>query len=161
MANIALDKKAQANFFNPAFQQKFWADISPNITKVIDDYERMETWVHRYEDTPNIFIELSSMLPSMVGVEPKPEEKSILSSLISVLSQIPFKQSLFAIAWLERGVKDDEMGWGLMLYSEAVEIAGRYSEDDEKVLSARILRDRVAILIKSRIMVKIVAKLEL
>lgn len=148
-----------ATFLLPDFQERFWKGLSPDISEVVEMYEEREDWACDYEHEPDLFVNLAKTLPSINEIRPRPEEKEILSAIIRVLAFMPFRQAVFSIAWLEQGSEnEDQIGWGMMMYCEAVEQASS-RVIDEQVICARVIRDRVAILIRASILTQIISKI--
>lgn len=135
--------------FSPDFQNSFWRELDPDIRGFLDNYESREDWTYRYNEIPALFIQLSMALQKVALLPSTEESKAALRRLIPLLSSMPLRESISAIAWLDSHVSEEGgIGWGVLLYMEAADIY-KEAKHDELYLHSKIIYERVKIMLQS------------
>lgn len=149
-----LEKHELPNFSDG--ENAFWSRISPDITAVLKEMEKTEDWVYYSDELPELFERTAMILPMLMPLDSNKQEKieSILDDIIIVMSVMPFRQSIYGLAWLETH-SHDEFGWGLRMYDQAKENLERYTPGEVLYDSSHVLSTRVDVLTKVDIAYKV------
>lgn len=150
---ISADTDISVNLFTQSGQDEFWSAVKPDIREALELFEHGETWTFHYDELPDLFTEMARALPSIVTLPLSDAHRAILRNLIPLLSTMPFRQCVFAIAWLDGHAEgDDNPGWGVASYAEAVNICNKESTETNPIYAhAKVVRDRVRILMRFKI----------
>lgn len=148
---------------SPGFQSAYWGSINPNIVRFLNAFESREPWTYKYEEFPELFIELSKMLPefsaSPIRSCDSDSARSILRQLICVLASIPMRQAVSAIAWLDQHIASDaDLGWAVAIYLESARIT-QSGPQDPSYPEARLLHDRINLMLRTRLSTLLFVKL--
>lgn len=140
---------------SPTFQDAYWSNIDPDIRAFLDDFESREVWTYSFEELPEMFIEISKALPKFteykINDETSPVIQPMLRELIVILSSMPMRQAVSAVAWLDQNIDNEtEIGWGVAIYMEAAQIASN-NEDDPDHAECKLLHDRINLMLHSRL----------
>ena len=133
---------------SPDDQEMFWSKIEPDIRNMLKLFESNESWIIKYEDMPEEFKRISSLLPEIVILEPTPEVNDIITSLIYLIANMPFRQSVSAISWMNFMSSDDSLyGWGTVLHYRCLMILSGSDENKEIKELASVLCERIKIIV--------------
>lgn len=136
-------------FFSPIVQDAFWGCLDPDVRNFLDSFEIKESWTYEYNELPDMFAQISKALPKVVELPPSKETKNLLHDLIPLLSSMPLRQCVSAIAWLDGHIQSEgEVGWGVVCYIEAANIY-RAKSNDELFLQSKIVYERIQIMLRS------------
>ncbi len=129
-------------------QDQFWSSVSPDIREALELFENGEDWTYEYDEFPELFIATANMLPDVLELPVKNGNKEILINLIPLLSSMPFRQAIAALAWIDNQELDGP-GWGAACFAEATKITNQGPGEDNPVyLHAKMLCDRVKTLVR-------------
>lgn len=147
-----------ADIFSPETQDEFWGSMNPDAREFLDRYEVEENWTYCFEELPELFIKLATALPRIVEIPPSTRSTGILHGLIAVLANMPFRQSMFALAWLDQDIdqakQEEDKGWGVMCFLEAADLCLQ-DPNSELALDAKTIYERVQTLLKTRLTVSL------
>lgn len=142
-------------FFEPLMQHMFWSNLDPDIQRFLDEFEGREDWTYGYEEFPSMFIETAKMLPEVLTLPIDKNAKMIVHMLMPILSSMPLRQSISAIAWLDSNSEHQPgRGWGMICYMEAVSIFHNMP-DSPVFLHAKILYERIRIMLHTSLSSKL------
>ncbi|MFK4132068.1 hypothetical protein ACI2KR_07195 [Pseudomonas luteola] len=145
----------EIQFFSPSMQNAFWSSLDPDIQDFLDEYEGREDWTHRFEELPSMFIETANMLPEILKLPLNREATQIIHMLMPILSSMPLRQCVTAVAWLDGNSEQQAgKGWGMMCYMEANRIYTS-SPDSPVFLHAKILYERIRLILHSTLSSKL------
>ena len=143
--------KIAVTLLSPEFQESFWSNLDPDLRGFLEAYESREDWTYEYNEIPKLFVDLSNALPRFAMLPPTKDHNNILRQLIPILTSMPLRQAICAIAWLDNQITNDEdMGWGVVCFLEAARIF-QEAPDDEIYSDAKVLYERVGIVLKTRL----------
>lgn len=129
-------------------QDEFWRDISPDIREAMEMFEAGEDWTYDYDEFPELFIATARLLPGVLEIPVNDEHKKLLTSLIPLLSSMPFRQSIAALSWIDNH-DDGGPGWGAACFAEATKIVNAGPSSDESLYAhAKIICERIKTLVK-------------
>jgi hypothetical protein len=135
--------------FNPEAQSAFWEEMQPDARACLDFFESKERWPYKYDEFPELFVQMAEVLPRVAGLPVDESSQEILVTLIPLLSSMPFRQCIFAIHWLNHQAGESPIGWGALCYLEAVNITNN-SQDHQYFGMAKALVDRMATVMRTR-----------
>jgi len=138
-----------ALLFTPDAQNAFWEEMQPDARACLDLFESKERWPYRYDEFPELFVQMAEALPKVVDLPVDETSQAVLIRLIPLLSSMPFRQCIFAIHWLNHQSRDSPIGWGALCYLEAVNIANNAQEHEYFGMS-KALVDRMATVMRTR-----------
>ena len=130
-------------------EDAFWTKISPDIRFALKKMEDAETWVYRSDQLPELFDESARMLPRITKLSDSTVDV-VIDDLILIMSIMPFRQSIYGIAWLET-YSMNEYGWGLILYERAKENLQRFTPGEVLYDTSHTIYSRVSALSKLNI----------
>lgn len=141
--------KGTSTFFSPQAQDVFWGGLDPDIRAFLDSFERDEDWTYEFEELPELFIQTALALPKVVELPPQGYAQEIIYQLIPLLSSMPLRQSVSAIAWLDNHIiNESALGWGVVCYMTAVDIT-RDKENDPIYLESKVVYERIQMMLRS------------
>ncbi|MGD1524413.1 hypothetical protein [Vibrio owensii] len=141
--------------FSPGFQSTYWSNIDPDIRKILDEFESREDWTFSFEELPEMFVEMSSSLPKVAELPLTEGNKSIIRDLIPILASMPLRQAISAISWLDSYLEEEgKIGWGAWIFLEVSDIY-KNNPSDEIFLEAKIVYERIKIILRSSLAVKV------
>lgn len=142
-------------FFSPTMQNLYWASLEPDIQIFLDEFEGREDWTYRYDEFPSLFVETARMLPRVIHIPLNREAMQIVHMLMPILSSMPLRQCISAVAWLDTNSESQAgKGWGMMCYMESSRIY--FSMKDSPVyLHAKILYERIRIMLHTSLSSKL------
>ena len=154
-----------AEILSPQFQDEYWDSMSPNINHFLSEYEECETWTYRYEEVPELFKQVSEIVPVMASSNINDigdaDAVKLLEGMIVILATMPFRQAVTCIIWLDKGLKSSlDIGWAITLYIEALAIVNN-RKDSPIYAEASLLQARISVMLKSRLAVRIFTQLNL
>ncbi|MCP1674247.1 hypothetical protein J2T57_001349 [Natronocella acetinitrilica] len=141
----------QGQFFSPETQNAFWASFHPDIRAFLEHHEQGEGWTYGFDELPDLFTTLAGALPRVVEVPLTARAERVLHELIPLLAAMPLRQCLSGIAWLDARADEYEGGWGVVCYLHATHIASTADPDDGVLPHARILAERIDMMLRCRI----------
>jgi hypothetical protein len=112
---------------SPKFLKGYWESIRPNIWKVFESIEPLETWTYTHEQLPALFEQVSNIL-GLLSKTPlslsDTDRRDIVRGLLRVLTQMPICPAITAVVWLEQNIprkdlEESNAGWAVALYMEA------------------------------------------
>lgn len=140
---------------SPSAQDEYWRNINPDIRTFLDKYEEKEEWTYSYNEMPEIFNQISHMLPKFKDISINEQNtdsiQPIIRKLIVLLASLPLRQAISAISWLDRNIKNEtDIGWGVAIYIESAKIT-KYYIDDPDYRDCKLLYDRVNLMLNSNL----------
>ncbi|WP_138437887.1 hypothetical protein [Marinobacter shengliensis] len=129
---------------------RFWEGFTPQIQEVLSGAEERESWIYTRDELPELFASIEESLPQVVTIPPSPEQTEVFEGLISLLSSVPFRECIAALAFLERDsiekdLGSNQVGAGTACFMIACRICIARKGD---VSAARVVRDRVRYMVK-------------
>lgn len=128
--------------FTEEVQDEFWASLTPNIKAAIKNLEAAEHWSYKLDEFPLLFQSLTDSLPDIVTLPVDDKTRTVIHSLIPLLSSVPYRHCLFAIHWLNSKSIKSPIGWGTYCYLESINIVS-HGDSHEQYAMAKVLVDRV------------------
>jgi hypothetical protein len=133
---------------SPEDQQVFWSKIDPDMRSLLELLEANENWIVKYEDMPDEFKEVSRLLPELVVIDPTPEVDDIITRLVYIIGNMPFRQSMSAVSWMNFMSSEKSMyGWGTILHYRCLMILSGSDTSPEIKGLATIICERIKIII--------------
>jgi hypothetical protein len=150
-----MSNNASSMLLSPTFQDAYWSNIDPDIRAFLDDFESREEWTYSFDELPDMFIEISKALPKFTEYKINEENTEIiqpmLKELIVILSSMPMRQAVSAVAWLDQNIENEtEIGWAVAIYMEAAQIALN-NENDPNYAECKLFHDRINLMLHSRL----------
>lgn len=141
-----------AEILSPEMQDAFWGALDPDMRTYLDNFESREHWTYRFEEMPELFIEVARALPTVVDLPATGATEQLLRDLIPLLAAMPLRQAVAAIIWLDHRSSSgpDTPGWGVICYREAVAMTFD-NPSDPLHLEAKMLYERIRMLMQSRV----------
>lgn len=134
-------------FFSPSIQNAYWSSLDPDIQAFLDEFEGREDWTYKFDELPSMFIETANMLPAVLKLPLNRDATRIIHMLMPLLSSMPLRQCVAAIAWLDgNSEQQGGKGWGMMCYMESNRIYTN-TPDSPVFLHAKILYERIRIIL--------------
>lgn len=136
-------------------QDYFWKNISPDIRAFLDDFESRETWAYSYNEIPDVFIEISEMMPriNMVAISESEakEVRDFVHQIIMLLANLPLRQAMCCIAYLDRRITvDNDIGWAVLIYMETASVTKK-TIDHPNYSQYKLMYVRINLLLQSRV----------
>lgn len=132
-------------------EELYWSTISPDIRLILINLESFEDWIYYNEQFPELFEETANLLATLSTLELEYEiVLSVMDDLIMILSAMPFRQSIYALSWIETH-SNEEFGWGLKIYHRAEQNLNIYNSGDVIYDSSHVIKERVAAIVKLNI----------
>lgn len=142
-------------FFEPLMQHMFWSNLDPDIQRFLDEFEGREDWTYQYEELPSMFIETANMLPKVLSLPINKDASVIVHRLMPILSSMPLRQSISAIAWLDSNSEHQAgKGWGMICYMESARVFHNMP-DSPVYLHAKALYERIRIMLHTSLSSKL------
>ena len=136
------------NILSPTDQDFFWSRIEPDVRELLKLFESNEQWIVRYEEMPEEFKKVSELLPDIVALDQTPETQSLMKKMIYIIGNMPFRQSVSAISWMNfMSDEDSAYGWGTMLHFQCMMILNETDENDEIKSLSSIICERIKIVV--------------
>lgn len=136
-------------------QAEFWRHIQPDIKIALEYLEKAESWTYYMEELPTLFNSTSQALPAVANIPLEKPDHQVVHDLISILAVMPFRQCVYALAWMDANSESD-IGWGMVCYMEAESISSEMDYYDESLyLCSRIIDERI----KALVILDVAAKL--
>jgi len=108
--------------FSPEAQKAFWDAMHPDTRTLFEHLEKKERFTHNFDETPELFIKMSAILPDVAMLPMDSKNQELLVKMIPLMTSMPLMQSIFAVHWLNDRAKDSPIGWGTLIYLEALNI---------------------------------------
>lgn len=140
--------------------QKLFGLIAPDISEVIKDFEGKETWVYNYNELPRLFTDTAIFISSLVEKDKSVDVvDKIVQHLFPLLASMPFKDCIAAIVYLENNIENKEiLSWGAIIYLETEK---RKSGENEQSNNARIINERIKLVVKTKLAVELFTQINL
>lgn len=150
-----MSDNSEMEFFSPTMQTLYWSNLDPDIQQFLDEYERREDWTYRYDELPSLFVDTARLLPRVINIPLNRDAIQIIHMLMPILSSMPLRQCISAVAWLDTNSESQAgKGWGMTCYMESSRIY--FSIKDSPVyLHAKLLYERIRIMLHTSLSSKL------